>query len=485
MIRKVVAASNTYESWRDIARECLSADVEPSDIIWSLENHGSEDLFSSTVTTSFEPGLKIYRVPRTFLELAKTSVCHSDPQRFHLLYQLLVACVCDARILENPANPLVSKLSVLSKSVARDVHKMKAFVRFRENSTRQSVVRKFVAWFEPEHRIAQHSADFFARRFHDMDWCIATPKGSAMFMNKVLRFDALPAQPHQAVDDTEELWKIYYANIFNPARLKLRAMASEMPRKYWHNLPEAVLIPDLIASAQNRSDAMQKSMPTTPPKFSKLARAPSVETAQETHGPFSTIVELNSAARRCRRCALYCNATQTVVGEGIFNAKLMVVGEQPGDEEDLGGRPFIGPAGKLFDEALKAAAIDRNELYVTNAVKHFKYEPRGKRRIHQRPNAGEIQHCKYWLMGEIALIKPKLILAMGATAAGALTDFDKNVTARRGKIEHASGLPPIMITFHPSAILRTPDVIQCKSMREQFFSDIARAYDLSVGNLAL
>ena len=351
---------------------------------------------------------------------------------------------------------------------------MKAFVRFNEEIEIEGDRRKFVAWFEPEHLIVEETSGFFMRRFSDMDWCIATPKGSAIFINGNLSFNPDPADRVELKDETDSLWKTYYANIFNPARIKLNAMRSEMPKKYWHNMPEAALIPELVAGAERRVRSMQNANPTTPVHFANVARASPIATSDINVDNFSTLDELNEAAKKCRRCPLHCNATQTVLGEGASNATVMIVGEQPGDEEDLSGRPFVGPSGILLNEALRSENIDRNKIYVTNVVKHFKFEPRGKRRIHQKPNAGEIQHCKYWLINEIKIVRPKLILAMGATALGVLTGSDKNISQRRGQLENLNASTHILPTFHPAAILRAHDANKSDEIKAKFFSDVKK-----------
>lgn len=163
---------------------------------------------------------------------------------------------------------------------------------------------------------------------------------------------------------------------------------------------------------------------------------------------------LAEAARGCRGCELYKDATQTVFGEGRRAAGLMLVGEQPGDKEDLAGEPFVGPAGRLLDRALEEAGIDRSEAYVTNAVKHFKWRPRGKRRLHQTPRAGEIEACKPWLAAEVEAVKPAALLAMGATAARALFGTKVKVTKDRGQPLDSPLAPVAAVTIHPSAILR-------------------------------
>ena len=214
-------------------------------------------------------------------------------------------------------------------------------------------------------------------------------------------------------DANERLWLTYYENIFNPARLKLKMMQKEMPRHYWKNLPEATLIHSLTVNAAERSGRMMEaggSEPVRPrPAASKVLQmlrvAPHVANAEAP----TNLAALRGATEYCRACPIGQFATQAVNGEGPVRARLMVVGEQPGDQEDLRGRPFVGPAGKLFDRTLEKLGWPRDALYVTNAVNHFKYELRGKRRMHKTPTQREVEACLHWLDSEIALVKPESV----------------------------------------------------------------------------
>ncbi len=187
-----------------------------------------------------------------------------------------------------------------------------------------------------------------------------------------------------------------------------------------------------------------------------------------------TLPSLREAAADCQACDLWKRGTQTVFGEGRRRANVMFIGEQPGNEEDLQGRPFVGPAGKLFDRALKEAGIDRSQTYVTNVVKHFKWEPRGKRRIHKKPNAEEITACRPWLQAEIALLKPDLIVALGATAAQSLLGSKFRVTQQRGEFLKSDLAPYVMATVHPSSILRAPDDETRKLELRRFIDDLKK-----------
>jgi uracil-DNA glycosylase len=173
--------------------------------------------------------------------------------------------------------------------------------------------------------------------------------------------------------------------------------------------------------------------------------------------PNPTPPKLEKAAQDCKGCDLYLNATQAVVGDGRISARVMMIGEQPGDREDIEGRPFVGPAGKLLDKALLAAGIDRSEVYVTNAVKHFKYEPRGKRRIHKKPTAGEVAACRPWLDAEMEMIRPEVIVCLGATAAQAILGREFRLTKARGELIPHDQAKYVMATVHPSALLRMPE----------------------------
>jgi uracil-DNA glycosylase family protein len=196
--------------------------------------------------------------------------------------------------------------------------------------------------------------------------------------------------------------------------------------------------------------------------------------ASETVAETGTLAALKQEAHVCERCPLFCNATQTVFGEGSQHAPLVFVGEQPGDQEDLAGRPFIGPAGQMFDRAIAEAGIDRALVYVTNAVKHFKFEPRGKKRIHKKPNINEIEHCRWWLDRELALIKPQLIVALGGTAARALTGKDVKITQMRGQTITQRGGTTVLFTVHPSYLLRLPDAQSQRDEYRRFVHDLSQ-----------
>jgi uracil-DNA glycosylase family protein len=206
-------------------------------------------------------------------------------------------------------------------------------------------------------------------------------------------------------------------------------------------------------------------MRTDEEEFARPARPPDT----------ASLGALREAARHCTACHLYKRATQTVFGEGSKGATMMLVGEQPGDYEDVAGKPFVGPAGKIMDRALEEAGIDRSKVYVTNAVKHFKWEPRGKRRIHQKPNSREIAACRPWLEAELRVVKPKLVVAMGATAAQTIFGPSFRVTRERGKVLLSKLAPQVLATVHPSSLLRQPDEESREREYKLFVADLRAA----------
>ncbi len=462
--------------WRQCARALVLAETPPETIEWRCTGD-DPDLFAEHHPLPEVREEAQLSVPAAFVSLAQRVICHSDPTRFDLLYRLLWRLRSQKRLLEIASDPDVVKAHFMEKSVRRDAHKMTAFVRFKEVEVIASR-RRFLAWFEPEHFIVGLKAPFFRNRFADMDWMILTPKGSAGWDGEELSVSDEPCQKPDISDTTDDLWKTYYASIFNPARLKIKAMQAEMPKKYWNNLPEAELIPHLIADAREKVRSMTGRAATEPPVHHHRMRSPARVAPPVPKPEEGTLEAVREEARGCTRCPLYKPATQTVFGEGPERADVMFVGEQPGDQEDLAGRPFVGPAGKVFDQVVQEVGIDRKAVYVTNAVKHFKYEPKGKRRIHQRPNMGEVRACRWWLDLELDLIRPKLVVALGATALASLTDGHGKLSEMRGQVLTFDNDRRLFVTIHPSYLLRIPDRERKESEMARFREDILKIKEL-------
>ncbi|MEM8724355.1 MAG: UdgX family uracil-DNA binding protein [Pseudomonadota bacterium] len=430
-----------FAFWRERARGLIQCDVPPGRVSW-VEPGATGDLFAAEGPSrgkkrlpAPEKDARPVRASKRFMSLARNAALHSDPERFSLLYRMLWRLQSNPRAMEDKADPDVRRIEELDKSVRRDSHKMHAFVRFRLVEGEGG--EHYVAWFEPDHHIVRANAGFFMRRFANMSWSILTPRGCLHWDGKTMR-ESGPAKRSDAPqgDPVEALWKSYYSSIFNPARLKIGAMLAEMPKKYWKNMPEAELIPDLIAGAQAREAGMVAA-----------------GEREERRRPES-LTAIAEGIGACRDCPIADCGTRAVMGEGTPGAPLMIVGEQPGDQEDLDGSPFVGPAGQLLDEYLAQFGIDRSTAYVTNAVKHFKFSWRGKRRLHQSPAAKEIDTCRWWLDAERAVVRPRVVLALGASAARGLLGKTVSISKARGEPIALEDGSELWVTAHPSYLLR-------------------------------
>ena len=474
MATATLAGETDFDGWRRAARAFREAGVPPAEARFVVGGAGQGGLFDAPAAVPAGEAAA-FPVPRAFVETAQTVILHRSDDRFDLLYRLLWRLKDEPELMRVVSDRDVADALERAKNVSRASHKMKAFVRFRQVEDEHG--EAWIAWFEPAHRVVEMTAPFFARRFATMRWSILTPDGSARWDGERLEFGpAATRDMAPGEDEMEEFWRTYYASTFNPARLKTQAMRAEMPKRYWKNLPEAALIPELVARSAVRTEAMVAAPAPEPNRrlektLSRLARDASFD---EGFLP-SSLKELDAAVQACRRCPLWRDATQGVCGAGPKKARLMIVGEQPGDQEDLAGRPFVGPAGKVLDAALDEAGIDRDDVFVTNAVKHFKHEPRGKRRLHKTPNAGEVSACRWWLDAERRLVKPRVILAMGATAGLGVLGRKPAVTRERGQPIPLADGATALLTVHPSYLLRLPDAAAKAVERERFVEDLAQA----------
>ena len=459
--------------FRDVARRCLAAGLAPQQVVFTDPAEAS--LLPSIPEPARPPRART--VPRAYSDLLHHAVCHTAADRFALLYDVLWRISCGERnVLTRASDPVIARLAVYARNVHRDIHKMHAFLRFRARAHQGGMI--YTAWFEPQHYILKLAVPFFVDRFTGMEWMIATPLGTAFWRAPDLVFGPPVGKPEKDADDVlDDLWLTYYRTTFNPARVRLKAMTAQMPKQYWTNMPEAAQIPGMVAAASHRVTAMQERLADEPALFAHKIAA---RGRPQPDVPRTSIAQLRAEASACQRCPLHRPATQTVFGEGPDDARLVFVGEQPGDQEDLAGQPFTGPAGELFDRALAQAGIDRTSVYVTNAVKHFKYEPRGKRRIHKRPNAGEIQQCRWWLERELAAIKPQLVVALGGTAAQALTGHAVSVLRERGPADFSGRAG--FITVHPSFLLRLPDEAAKKVEHAKFVADLRQVREIVTPN---
>lgn len=455
--------------FRALARRGLAANVAPEQLTFVSPDEPSL-LPPPPDYTRASPAIT---VPRAYSQLLRDAICHRASDRFALLYRVLWRIVNGERdLMARASDPAIARLKDYAHNVRRDIHKMHAFLRFRERNVDGAPL--YTAWFEPQHFILRRAVPFFVERFASMAWLIATPIGTALWKNGTVTYGPAVTKP-PATDDNvlDDLWLAYYRTTFNPARLRVQAMRKEMPKHYWHNMPETALIPRLVAGAAERVAEMGERDADRAPVFAdRIAERgrPPIEI------PRLPIAQLRAEASACTRCPLYGPATQTVFGSGPVDARVVFVGEQPGDQEDIAGRPFVGPAGEVFNRALAEAGIIRETVYVTNAVKHFKYVPRGKRRIHSKPNDHEIQLCRWWLEREVAVIAPQLVVALGGTAARALAGRSVSVLRERGPM--AFGAHAGFVTVHPSFLLRIPNARSKAFEHEKFVADLVQVRDM-------
>lgn len=488
-----LASETDAGGWRAAARDLRLRGVPPKEVLWTVDGAGG-DLFGGVEeaaappsqtppsqtppTQASPPRAAPFSAPRTLLDLAQLVTLHRSDERFDLLYRLLWGLRERPDLLRMASDPDVARANQLAGEVRRAADKMKAFVRFRP--VQDEAGDAYVAWFEPAHRVTELTAPFFVRRYANQRFSILTPDVCARWDLRTLSF-APGADPADAPGDDalEDAWKTYYASTFNPVRLRTAAMQREMPRRDGRNPPEAALIPDLIAQAPGRTDGRVRPASTEPARRIVRAAVRNSRDAPWDGAAPTSLAELAAGVDHCRRCPLWRDATQGVPGEGPPQARLLFVGEQPGDQEDLAGRPFVGPAGQVFDRALAEAGVPRAETYVTNAVKHFKHELRGKRRIHQTPSPGEVAACRGWLDAERRLVRPRVIVMLGATAALGVTGRPVPISTSRGQPLRLPDQAQGVVTYHPSFLLRVPDAEAEARAYAAFVEDLRLAWSLA------
>ncbi|MHA6288795.1 UdgX family uracil-DNA binding protein [Maricaulis sp. CAU 1757] len=472
-----LAGPADFHGWRVAARDFCGRGLAPERVRFEVPGEapglfaGPGGAVNSQAGGSDAEARRPVSAPKRFVEMARRAAAHRDPERFARLYRLLWRLQDQPRLLDDASDTDVGWLMACEKAVRRDIHKMHAFVRFRAAGEGPGGRERFAAWFEPEHYIVELATPFFMRRFPNMDWLIVTPEASAAWDGEQLRFGPGGTRADvPAEDGLEAAWNTYFASIFNPARLKTQAMTSEMPKKYWKNLPEAAQIPDLIAAAEARQRTMREHgvSEANPRAAGWVARA-----RRDAAAPTDPLEQARAAVQSCRECPLAGPATQAVFGEGPGTARLMLVGEQPGDREDLAGKVFVGPAGAVLDKALGQAGLDRAALYLTNAVKHFKFLARGKTRLHARPSAREIDTCSAWLAAERAEVQPEVIVALGASAARGVLGQAVKLADVRGMVLNHEGAR-VIVTVHPAHVLRSEGAVRAEAF-DRLVADLARA----------
>ncbi len=417
------------------------------------------------------PRLPIIRISKTLSELLRNAALCRTAERWALLYRVLWRWQQGDRSVESVADEDGARLYAMAKAVRREKHDMIAYVRFRRGQ--EGSLPEYWAWFEPAHDVLEWVAEHFAGRMGKASWCIATPHRVALWNGQDLQYldapedlAALRAGPSE--DQVEALWLRYYQSIFNPARLNETAMQQSMPVRFWKGLPEAALIPAMVSEARNGARRVGQ--------FSSIAQMPGKLVAVDAQQALPQRT-MPSSLEACRRCGLWEHATQVVAGEGPAHAGLMLIGEQPGDYEDLAGRVFVGPAGQVLDQALQRAGIARETVFLTNAVKHFKWKARGKQRLHVSPSSTEVQACGHWLQDEVALVQPSVIVTLGATALSALLGPKVRLQSHLAKPVRW-GQSWVIATWHPSYALRVGNAAESEEIIEGIARALAMAQQL-------
>jgi probable DNA metabolism protein len=422
-MQQVVLKSETdWEGWRQSTRALVQAGIEPEELTWSVGGSRS-DLPDA-------PGT--FHVPRALVSLASVAIQVRNPERFGLLYSLVWRVNAGEKLPEDDAD--LSLVRRMALAVRTDAHRMRTNIRFLPVPEAEGT--RFLGWFEPAHFVLEANARLVARRYPGLALSMVTPDGAAHWDGTSLLFGS--GLRHADDDEALQAW--------------------------WENHRDMLLeqaTPDVSVPEAEELD----EMPRPPDR-------PALGSVVFHTRPDPVLLRAARDASACHRCPLYEPAIQTVFGEGPGDAAVMFVGEQPGDQEDTIGRPFVGPAGQIMDRAFEEAGIDRRGVYVTNAVKHFKFAPRGKRRIHQTPEVPEIQACSFWLDIERAHLRPRLIVLMGGSAARAVLKRQVTISRERGRPFTTADGQTVFVTVHPSYLLRLPDKAAKAREYEAFVSDL-------------
>jgi len=435
-----------FESWRAVARQLLRERVPPSEVRMMDCEQDSTLWTADFVSGDGGPDPQI-SVPRQFLETAKHVACHINPLRWQLLYSVLWRLRQNRELLKVETDDEVKTVLFMEQQIRRDAERMQTGVKFEQIQVEPQNER-LIAWHRPDYAIVELAAPLFAERFVRSRWSILTPYRSVHWNPERRKLEFGGGVPRFTMPRKEELKQLWLAQ-----RGALAQPARKQPQ------------PVRVESTQHRLQ----------PMFGDKFRVQTAATAKAFVPGSLELPVLNDAVQRCQGCELHQCATQAVFGVGPADARIMLVGEQPGNDEDIACKPFVGPAGKLLDRALIEAGIQREAVYITNAVKHFKFERRGSKRIHRTPQMTEIKACKPWLEAEIRAVKPEIIVCLGATAAKSVLNLQNLLMKHRGQIFNSPYAEKVIATIHPSAILRVEDPLTS----EQLFQTLCRDLKLA------
>ena len=432
MQRIVLKQQIDWEGWRLATRALILANIPPNELTWTI---GDDPVALPDASGTFH-------VPRALISLAALAIQARDPRRFDLLYNVVWRVHAGEKLLEDGQDPDLALVRRMALAVRAEAHRMRTNMRFL--SVPEDGGTRFLGWFAPWHFVLQANAQLLARRYPNERLSIITPDGAAHWDGSKLLFGS--GLQHAEDDAALQSW--------------------------WETHRDTLLAETTPDVSIPEAEALDEA--PRPPD--RAALGPVVLHRQ----PDADLALAANEASTCRRCPLYEPATQTIFGEGPADAPVMFVGEQPGDQEDTIGRPFVGPAGQMMDRALEEAGIDRRVAYVTNAVKHFKFTLRGKRRIHQTPEVPEIQACNDWLAVERNHIRPRLLVLMGGSAARAILGRAVTISRERGRPFRLPDGQAAFVTVHPSYLLRIPDEAAKAREYAAFVKDLRTIMSLMV-----
>lgn len=488
-MRSVAVAD--FQGWREAARALLAEDVPPQDVNWLRP--GQNDLLAAPEPSAAAQA-GAFRVPRALVDLLAQVGNHRDAGRFALMYRVLWRVLHGEPDAASPADADGSRLAAMAAAVRHDAHRMKAFLRFEPVPDAAPGEPAWRADYAPEHHVLEHVAPHFADRFGRESWLIRTPDGQAHWDGAQLRF-APPDAASPVRGAPDPLWQAYYRGTFNPVRNNPQALQRHMPVRFWNQLPEAQWIPALTAAARSGELQDSRTVSCTGQRGAVFPdrAAPASPHLQrpDADGPVPPGLPAREVLDACRRCPLWEPATQAVGGTGPADARIMLIGEQPGDEEDLRGEPFVGPAGRLLDRAIAQAGLAREALYLGNAVKHFKWEPRGRRRLHKTPAQKEVDACNPWLVRELQAVQPRVVVALGATALRGVLQaapgagwqapvLNGGLTRNVGSVQSLGDDGRVLLPcWHPSYALRVPDEDAQARVFDTIVETLVRARELA------
>jgi probable DNA metabolism protein len=435
-------AVGSFGAWRDAARALLQAGVAPDEVQWSTSvaadpAHRGATAAPFVRAAGARPRGSALAVPRALLATLACAACCRVEDRWSLLYRVLWRRQRGDAEATSPTDPDGARLRNRVALVRAELERARTAIRFLERAPGAGAPR-FVGWCEPAHDILAPLARHFRERLARVTWMIATPDASVLWDGAALHHAGPPLRHARAGRYSEAPWLAYYRNAAAPL-----ALAGPAPACGSALAPAAPAAPEQPAAPEAAAAGPGPTSPDNAP----------------------------ATLAQCRRCSLWEHATQPVGGMGAMPSAIMLVGEQPGDREDVAGLPFVGPAGMLLDRALAEARLGRNTVYITNAVKHFKFTPRGKRRMHKTPAQREVAACRYWLDAELASVRPTVMVALGGTALKAVLD-DPGATLKElvgTAIGHRGRW--VVATYHPAYVLRLPD----PAARQQAFAALVDA----------